>query len=516
MKFIATTALIIFSGVWAYAQPSFSGTIKWGTQNREIGTTEIELLYTTAEGYYVLQKQMISMYRISIYLLFLDLNLNQIVSKELTFEYNGKSLKFIHALHLNGELYLFTSYTNMIQNKNYLFVQTLNKATLQLNNDLRPVSEFDVNPKEKTGGHYHISVSNDSAKVVVMSEQPELKNGIAKFSYKVFSNQMQEIWSKEMSINVPSTLFIAKEIIVSNQGDVFLLGKLFKQEFTWGRPEYSYSLISCSDMGQNVSEYYFQADDKVFTDVKITIGLDSNIICGGFYSETNTQNLDGYFILKIDDKTHEVIETNYYKLSIDFLTQSMSEKEESNTERKAGKSQSNRLLEYDIRNIVLWRDGGIILVGEQYYDYSITVGNNESKYYMYNNIIVVKISPKGKIEWNVAIPKRQYSVNDNGRVSSFYMSIVDDQLYFIFNDNLKNLNYKNGDIVFETAYSNADAIASIVKVDEIGHQERELLYRQGNDGGIIRPKVCNKINDKEILLFSQIRRKNQFARVTFH
>ena len=122
--------------------------------------------------------------------------------------------------------------------------------------------------------------------------------------------------------------------------------------------------------------------------------------------------------------------------------------------------------DYFIKNIILKKDGGFILSGEDFYtqsrsnpwnrfdylngypyissyDYYSSPssywyrprtfnGNGQTRYY-YNNVAVFSIDKDGKLVWTNVVHKSQYD-DENDNYLSFHQIYVDGELHFLFNE----------------------------------------------------------------------------------
>lgn len=135
--------------------------------------------------------------------------------------------------------------------------------------------------------------------------------------------------------------------------------------------------------------------------------------------------------------------------------------------------------------------------------------------YHYNNIIIVNIDNSGKIDWAQTISKRQVSSSDFGYYSSFALAVTDNKLRFIYNDSRENLKPKKQGYIKNYTFRDKDGIVTLATIDKDGKITLEALINDADIEVGIRPKVCDQINDHEILLFGEKRKKDQFAIVSF-
>jgi hypothetical protein len=179
--------------------------------------------------------------------------------------------------------------------------------------------------------------------------------------------------------------------------------------------------------------------------------------------------------------------------------------------RKAEKG--NELYGYDLDRLVLREDGGAILVAEQYFVNVVTTysgGSNGAStpvttyYYNYNHLVIININPDGSIQWANKISKRQITSNDGGFYSSYTFSVVKDKMYFIFNDNPKNLQNKANDKLYNFALKGG--VVVLVEMDKHGNMQKQALFNAREAEVITRPKVCEQVSANDVVIFGQKRR----------
>lgn len=214
---------------------------------------------------------------------------------------------------------------------------------------------------------------------------------------------------------------------------------------------------------------------------------------------------------------------SFKEFEIEFLVQDMTESGKEKTMKKAEKGGDVELYDYNLRDIVLKEDGGAVLVAEQFFvrimahtytDANGVMHTNTYKKYFFNDIIVVNVDEQGEIMWANKIPKRQATVDDGGYFSSYTMAVVKDKLYFVFNDNPKNLSaYKEGKpAVF---YGTKDAVAVLLEVSMDGNIRKQALFTGKDAGALARPLVCEQVSPEEMVIFCQYRKSHRFARLSF-
>ena len=453
--------------------------------------------------------------------------MDQTKSVELDLEYLKKKIDFEFIVQLNNKLYLFSSFKNQKLKRNFLFVQSINKRSLQLKQDLNKIAEIDYSGKSKyNAGNFYYETSRDSSKVLIYYSLPYDKGEREQFGFHVFDRNLNQLWEKKITLPYKEELFDVEDYEVDNNGNVHLLSLIFKEkrkEKRKGKPNYKYQILSYFDSGNELKEYPIKIEGKFLTDMQIAINDEQDIICGGFYSKEGTFSIIGSYFIKINGSTKEIKTKNFKEFGIDFITQNMTERQEKKTKKKDEKGKNIELFRYDLDDIILREDGGAVLIGEQYFvrivtrTYTDSDGNTRTTttyYYYFNDIIAISMSPNGSIDWAEKIPKRQLTINDGGFFSSYALSVVKDKLYFVFNDNPKNLFYKGQGKLYNFNKSKQSLVV-LVELDSNGKQTREALFSAKEADVLTRPLVCEQISKNEMVLFGQRRKTHRFAKITF-
>ncbi len=453
-----------------------------------------------------------------------DLKLTKSVKLDLSVKRDERHYQGM--VYINNDLYFFTSYQDRKQKKLSMYVQTIDKQTLIPNNDMLKISEIDYTGyKNYNAGQYDFKISRDSSKILVYYNLPYNKKGNNKFGYHVFDNVFNELWHQDIELPYEDELFDIERFRVSNDGDVYLLGLMFNEKRKAkrkGKPNYKYHVIAYLDKGQTVKEYPVEVEGKFLTDMQIAVTDDKDIICAGFYSDNGSFSIKGSYYLKISGEDKNLLSESYKDFGVDFLTQNLTQRQSNKVEKRAKKGKNVELFSYDLDNLILRDDGGVVLIGEQYYIKIVTTTTTapsgstttkETYHYYYNDIIAVNISPEGEIDWAKKIPKRQHTVNDGGYFSSYALAVINGKLYFIYNDNPENLAYSGEGRVKPLILKRS--IVVLAELNAAGTLTKEALFSKSDVGTICRPKVCEQVSDKEIILFGQRGKHKRFTKIDF-
>jgi len=449
--------------------------------------------------------------------------------KEVDLKLDKKDLNLKEVMLAGDRVIMFASRYDKKEDLNSLYMRLYDESNMVPAGGWERLAEFS-SAKAYAGG-FQMDVSPNEEHILVGIHLPYEKDASEKFRVRVYSKQMDLEWDREIVMPYTDKEFSVQTLRLENDGDVVAIGVKYleKQEAREkkreGKAAYNYHLITFSSSGDQ-TDNAIASGDRFLQD--LTISLDDGdgpILCGGFYGNKGANKVRGAFFMSLDPRTKAVLHESYKEFSDDFITQYMTAKEEEKAKKKAAKKDEDlQMFEYDLDEIIRREDGGAVLVGEQYYMYTTTVctttqnGGQSCRtvyHYIYNDIIVVNISPEGDIEWASTVPKRQHTTNDGGFFSSYALEVKDSNLYFIFNDNGENLFKAAGEKFKQMDLQGKSSIVTIATVDQDGGVKREALFDPEKRELILRPKGCRQLADDRMLLYAKRKKDYRFGMATF-
>ncbi len=506
------------------AQP-YQLTTRWGEEikaNRR--TTLNDIIGSDETGFYAIRTRASMFLDFTFTLEHYGNDLRPIKSVEMELVTNGRQRVGEFTLYTNNEIYIFSSYADPQTRINDLFVQQVDKKTLQLSAPVS-IAKIDFNgQKRRNDGVFEFRLSRDKSKLLIYSKLPFEKNEPEKFELLVLDKTMNPLWQKQITIPYKDQLFDLESMRVSNDGEVHLLGLVYKDkrtEIRKGEANYSFELLSYYDKGAREERTPLSLPGKFITDMQIGLLDNKDIVCAGFYSETGTLTIKGTYFLKLDAKTRTVVTNSSKEFDLDFVAQNLTEREARKVGRRAENDKDIELFQFRLDQLVVDNIGGVFLVGEQFYIKRVVtstrnpttgaVTTRTDYYYYYNDIIAIRIGADGEILWSQKIPKRQMSINDGGARSSYAFGVRNGQLLFIYNDSAENLNYTGRGPVARAEMNSLSGVVMLCAVSGTGEVKRQPVFGAKEVNVIIRPRVCEQISSSEFVLFGQRGKKQQFA-----
>jgi hypothetical protein len=427
-------------------------------------------------------------------------------------------------LTLHGNrLWLFTSYVNRGRDELQLYRSFINPKNLRRDGKAEMVAAVPRSGKIfKSEGNFNIRFSRERSKMAVVTHYPFARRENERMMVTVYASDKEEkIWEREINLPYREDLFSVERTRIDDRGNFYVLGKRYGdgtsgkvKEKSDGEKNYDYLVVGYFNNGKDKREYVLKLEDKFISDLQIAINESGDMICAGFYRDSPNSGLAGTYFMRLNPKTKEVMTQNMKEFNIDFIMQNFSPKAKKKAKKKDARGKSVGLIKYELDEMVLRDDGGVMLVGEQYFVDQVTYirpgpnGTTSTQityHYYYNDIIVVNIAPNGLIEWTDKIPKRQHTTNDGGFFSSYLLGAKGDKIYFIFNDNPKNLNLSQNPGIgkFASFTRQRTSIVTLVVLDIEGRNRRLSLLSLKDEGMLSRPKVSEQVDPDTLILIAQ-------------
>jgi hypothetical protein len=229
--------------------------------------------------------------------------------------------------------------------------------------------------------------------------------------------------------------------------------------------------------------------------------VNNRVYTAGFYSEKKSGNYEGvlfgYYDLA-DSSWH-----NRKNLEFD-------EKLRASTGERNKKRAFN---EYKVKQMIIKKDGGFVLISE---DYFVTTRSNNPAWggyysyyygpfgaqtvreYNYNDVFVLSYDKDGNKEWDAFVRKDQYSQEDGGIFSSYALVNTGGSLGFLFND-------------FNTRTSRIQ----LATVDAKGTVDLRSLAAGKADDPDWLPGSAKQVGIREVVVPALRKRQISFAKIVF-
>ncbi len=224
---------------------------------------------------------------------------------------------------------------------------------------------------------------------------------------------------------------------LSNTGEVFVL--IEQDNFSSNQKDHYYRVYGVLNKGTDVKWYDILMRENLTFDLRVRYdNRNRHLTAGGLYGEETTTRAMGYFSLYVDVNLGEH-QLQFHEFTLDFLSDMEGKKVKKN----------KGVQEISIQELVLRQDGGVVILGEETKDLSRGVQSMVPRTafydqfpraitdYYYNDMFALCVDPNGDLDWTTVLPKKQYSQDDGGVFSSYFMLRTPGSLRLVFNDEIK-------------------------------------------------------------------------------
>ncbi len=522
MKILFSLFFLLFLNASSYAQ-DFS--IEWGELERASGQI-IYLIPNKKNEFYALRwagGNILGSYQVSKHVGF-----EIVAKKKIKLVAENSIANFEGARVINGQFVVFLS--DKRDNQNHLFIQSFDD-NLEPNEEPQRIASFDLD-KSRKKGFYDIIQSPNKKLLGVVWEIPGKKDENDIYGFKIYDKDLNIVNDGEYPLPFHPKLSTIHSHHISNKGDYFLALTEYeeKADSKSFKAEYDYKALHIFHINEDgLDDFILDLKEKRVEAMTLSSNAEDILTITGIYGEKEQQGVLGIFYQRINLKNGEVVNEGFQKFDESFVTQDWSEREKKKAAKKEekGKGVTPQLYNYRMKEITVLSDGSIIGTMEQFYirvqsdtDYRLGT-STQTYYYYYNDIIVFKIDQQGSFSWVKKVKKSQASVNDEGSYSSFVSFVANNQIYFIFNDNLSNYtpdgNFIDEDDVYTATYSRKRNTVAIAGVDlTTGEVNRRTFFDREEIGALAVPRLFSvNYRTNEMILYSIWGRKEKIGIMRF-
>lgn len=360
---------------------------------------------------------------------------------------------------------------------------------------------------------YNTINSEDKQKIMVYKIQKKYE----KYTYTtvLFDSKLQLLRKSRMTMNYDDRRNIMSDFFVDNDGN-FLFGLGSKNS---NREYINKVTLAIKPVNEDNFEFHDLDIGKGYLDeLKLKVdNYNKKYLINSFFYTSKRGDIEGLYTGVWDRATNSQTLVSQQKFS-DTL------KRDAKTDGSYRMAFNN----FFIKDVVLKRDGGFLLMGEDYYTQSRSnpwnrmdyiygmpmtsydyyypgyynpyryrgMYNNQTRYY-FDNIAVLSVSNTGQIEWSRVIHKSQYD-DETDKYLSFNLFNAGGYLHFLFNE----LERKN-------------KILSDQTVEPDGNITRNPTLKSLDKGYEFMPMYAKQVGAKQIIIPCDYRNYICFAKIDY-
>jgi len=255
----------------------------------------------------------------------------------------------------------------------------------------------------------------------------------SEFRFLAFDAQLNEVlW--EQSITPPD--FSANRDyflpLIDDSGQLYLI--LGRDNFRSRKDFHLYEVLQYSGKTNELAKTNISMLGLLTYDVFFKLDESNKKIHGaGFFSELNTGKAQGYFYLNIPTESPENFTSHFAAFTPEFQANLM--------------GANDGIFDVILSDLVIRQDGGAIIIGERKKEierrisspgrFGVSSLNRFIIDYYFDDLFLFSINPDGSPHWEGIFPKKQYSQDDGGIYSSYFLYKSPSKLRFLFNDDIK-------------------------------------------------------------------------------
>ena len=339
--------------------------------------------------------------------------------------------------------------------------------------------------------NYRVIASKDKSKILFyyFHESKEIH------AYSFDLQTMKLLWENILVLDDTNLTRDFHQILIDNGGNMHLVfdkeNRKFKQE------DHHYEIYEYGPrMGNAIFRYTVNMQGYLTFDAFFDYdNLNEHLLAGGLFYQDNRGWAEGYFYLKIPAGNPDGHLLNFQLFDEAFIA--------TLRERKIGKDKG--IPEAEVQEIVMRRDGGIILIGElskKHERQPVGVAPVPGAYgavdYYYDDVFAISVHPDGTEHWKQIMHKKQYSQDDDAAYSSYFLLKTPSALRVIFNDEAKH----------ETTVSEY-----VLKGN--GEADRNAVMSTESQKLRLRFRDAVQVASNELIVMSESRSKLKLVRVTY-
>lgn len=422
-------------------------------------------------------------------------------------------VNYANSFIINDSLYVFYKLFDRGKKGNALWYNVYDCKTLTMVQDYNEVAFYEFDPRQKMlAGEFEVYINPEKSYFLVSQPIPRYPYEREKFKYFALDKNFNKIWEKEIDFKFIDKDYSIKQITIDNRANAFIL--------LFNNTDKSYLLFAITNNGENLKNINISSiiDPNCLAPKLYSVAQNTFLI--SFVGNIENENIDKLSFYIFDNQLDTFKKFTHIPLTKDFLNVEIDKnKKESLNER----TKSIDELAFNIDTIILLNNNYWI-IGEKRFIYQEeftlndpqtgTQRTNVVDNYNAHSIYIIQLDDNGQLIWSKKIHKNQYTNNKNlALLLGYSFNIIDNELHFIFNDNISNNN--ESDNTLPATFAGDQACISLAIVDKIGNINRTSILTYKDLNGAIMPHLSLiQSNDNLFLAVAALRKSvNQFTNI---
>jgi hypothetical protein len=425
---------------FSFSQTSYN--VTWGEEIKlKKGTADLDIVAADNTGLYFSESRLAmksyfvigATFGESIKLIKMDKNFNEVYDN--TFKKELKGLTFHSFQPLENDLYMFATDYIKKERRFVVYGAKVDKNSGELMGDFIELGSYDLESKRDD---YEMRVSPVQGGKAFLMVSNISNNDRVSLGVNVLDKNLKRKESAIINLSFTPNQYALQDVKYTRDNKIVLLGKEY-EETVYGKKKRKRLVFKQYDMavydkkGKKEASVNMDADNRYIISGRLIEQPTGEMLLAGFYSnEAKKENLNGFYINKVDPIKGELLLSSYKEINTGMLGKSFVDESDdddlSKEEKKEAKKAKDDDDEDDFPNSFIIRsvdinpaDNSIIITSEvsKYTSYTYTTSsyNSATKSWTYRtttvhkftneDILVINADKDGKINWLNALPKSQ-------------------------------------------------------------------------------------------------------------
>lgn len=257
---------------------------------------------------------------------------------------------------------------------------------------------------------------------------------------KMFNHLLENNGNKDILLTAAEPIH-PQEFVINNKGILFFSAYMFSNENEHLSDKADLYIIDAQQ--DQFTKHSIPLNGLWIDQMKLSVDQEQNAVdYAALYSPTRKQQVEGVLTGKVYVDENKAATAKQNKFSETLLT------------KVSTKKNRKYFDNFTLKEVIIKKDGGIIMVAENFFittrtsvpnagfyaSYYATSPSRSIKEYNYGDIVIINFNAAGDILWENIIRKSQYSQEDYGMFSSYAFANTGKYLVFVYNDFTINKN----------------------------------------------------------------------------
>jgi hypothetical protein len=440
-------------------------------------------------------------------------SLKPIAYNLLDLSYQSKPMVYSDFIEIQGRFYLFTRFDNKLKNKSYFLYQEYSLNDLKTIGTLKHWSDSKSHKPNNISKDFIVGTSPDLSKKLIFNFTNSSFDENKHILISVYASDSLHSWQDPVEIPNSLNKLVINEVLISDEGIVYMLG-IETLGTSHGKIQYRYTIMEYNHIGTKLNIRTVESGDSKILNLRMVLNSNNDIICVGVSHNTEHKPYNFVETYMLDTSN------NRYKLQSrkPIKTYNIYQEE---------KQKKNKMPIFITKPILYINDTNMLFTAEQHAIQPIMFSVPPQYSFAYLNVSSFTIDDKANLKASEEFSKRQFLTKGHrGRATdfsdyyspifsaplSYYVSTYKGKAFFLYNENINNINQGVWNKVFENNVKNSVPILAFLSGQK--HSGKYVLQNKEDPRLMLLLNTAFQYKDK-IYCFAKQDNQMVITEITF-